>query len=120
VPLTPERAATLKWLVPGLYVAACAAGYALAHHDIRGGHLGRAKALLGVTLILEAIVCLAGAERILVVGTFGAFREGTAHPIWVDPMAPLLASVGSLMALALLFLVTRLTARGAAAAPAGG
>ncbi|MBK7976123.1 MAG: hypothetical protein IPK07_23560 [Deltaproteobacteria bacterium] len=110
--MSPARAATLRWLVPWLYVAACLGGYALAHKDIRAGHETRAWVLFGVALAIETAISLGGAPRLLRVGTLHQFREGTAPSLWQDPLGPLLVSVGSLFALALAFLVTRLLERG--------
>ncbi len=112
VRLTPERAATLKWVVPWLYVAACTGGYALAHHDVRRGHVARARVLLVVTLLVESAITLGGSIRLSRVGTAQAFSDGSAPALWQDPLGPLLVSVGSLFALSLAFLVTRLLERG--------
>ena len=110
--MSPERAATLRWLVPWIYVAACLGGYALAHREIRAGHETRAWVLFALALAIETGISLGGVQRLMRVGTFAQFREGTAPSLWQDPLGPLLVSVGSLFALALAFLVTRLVERG--------
>ncbi|MFN7956662.1 MAG: hypothetical protein U0610_33470 [bacterium] len=110
--MTAEQAQRLKWVVPWIYLAACVAGYALAHRDVRAGHTTRAWALFVVVLVAETALSLGGAARLMRVGSFLQFREGTAPALWQDPLAPLLVSVGALFALSLAFLVTRLAARG--------
>jgi hypothetical protein len=116
--LSPERAATLRWIVPLLYVAACLGGYALAHRDIRAGHELRARVLFVVVLGIETAISLGGTQRLMRVGTSSQFREGTAPALWQDPLGPLLVSIGALFALSLTLLVTRLVARGHASATA--
>ncbi len=110
--MAPGQAATLKWVVPWIYVAACVGGYALAHRDVRAGRTTRAWVLFVVVLVAETAISLGGASRLMRVGTLLQFREGTAPPLWQDPLAPLLVSVGALFALSLTFLVSTLIARG--------
>lgn len=112
ISMSPARAATLRWLVPWIYVAACLGGYALAHRDIRDGRETRTWVLFGLALAVETAISLGGAPRLLRVGTLNQFREGTAPSLWQDPLGPLLVSIGSLFTLALAFLITRLVERG--------